>query len=144
LSTALFEKIDCLERGLEMTSCLTQSGFKKVLYAIVVPQLIACGGSGGSGGSTTSAGTGSITLAWTAPVARANGAPISLAEIGGFRIYYGKSVASYPKTVDITDGTATTATMNDVPAGKYFIVMTTYDTEGRESRFSLEVSKTVQ
>jgi len=69
---------------------------------------------------------------------------MSLAEIGGFRIYYGKSVASYTKTVDVTDGTATTATMIDVPAGNYFIVMTTYDTEGRESQLSSEVSKTVQ
>ena len=125
-----------------MAGCLTRSGLKKVLCAIVVPQLVACGGGGSSGAS--SADTGSITLAWTAPVSREDGAPMSLAEIGGFRIYYGKSVAGYPKTVDVTDGTATTATMTDVPAGNYFIVMTTYDTEGRESRFSSEVSKTAQ
>ena len=131
-----------------MAGCLACSGLKKVLCAIVVPQLIACGGGGGGseGGSSsaTSADTGSITLAWTAPVTRADGEPMSLAEIGGFRIYYGKSVANYQKTVDVTDGTATTAIMTDVPAGNYFIVMTTYDTEGRESRFSSEVSKTAQ
>ena len=124
-----------------MTSCLTQPGLKKMLYAIVVLQLVACGGGDeGDGGG----GTGRTTLEWTAPVTREDGTPMSLAEIGGFRIYYGKSVASYTKTVDVTDGTATTATMIDVPAGNYFIVMTTYDTEGRESRFSSEVSKTVQ
>ena len=134
-----------------MAVCLTRSGLKIVLYAIVLPQLVACGSSGGSGSSgatsatsATSVDTGSITLAWTAPVTRADGEPMSLAEIGGFRIYYGKSVASYTKTVDVTDGTATTATMIDVPAGNYFIVMTTYDTEGRESQLSSEVSKTVQ
>jgi hypothetical protein len=132
-----------------MAGCLTRSGLKKVLYAIIVAQLVACGGGGSGGGSeggsgATSADTGSITLAWTAPVTREDGEPMSLADIGGFRIYYGKSVASYPKTVDVTDGTATTATMIDVPAGNYFIVMTTYDTDGRESRFSSEVSKTVQ
>ena len=96
---------------------------------------MACGGG---------VGTGTITLAWTAPVTRENGAPLSLSEIGGFRIYYGESVASYSKIADVTDGTATTATIIDVPAGNYFIVMTAYDTEGRESRFSPEVSKTVQ
>ena len=135
--------------GLEIAGCLTRSGLKKVLCAIVVPQLVACGGGGGSGSeggssSATSADTDSITLAWTAPVSREDGAPMSLAEIGGFRIYYGKSVAGYRKAADITDGTATTATMTDVPAGNYFIVMTTYDTEGRDSRFSSEVSKTAR
>jgi hypothetical protein len=138
-----------------MAGCLTRSGLKKVLYAIIVAQLVACGGGGSGGGSeggsgatsatsAASADTGSITLVWTAPVTREDGAPMSLAEIGGFRIYYGKSVAGYRKAADITDGTATTAIMTDVPAGNYFIVMTTYDTEGRESRFSSEVSKTAQ
>ena len=47
-------------------------------------------------------------------------------------------------TVDITDGTSTMVTMKNVPAGNYYIVMTTYDREGRESQFSSEVSKTVQ
>ena len=73
-----------------MAVCLTRSGLKIVLYAIVLPQLVACGSSGGSGSSgatsatsATSADTGSITLAWTAPVTRADGEPMSLAEIGG-------------------------------------------------------------
>ena len=62
-----------------------------------------CGCDGG-GGSTSSmsveptiiiqAGsvtqTGSITVNWIAPVARVDGPPLSLAEIDGYRIHYGK------------------------------------------------------
>ena len=135
-----------------MTACLGQSGFNKVLYAIVASQLAACGGSGGGGSATgvstgsgtTGVSTGSIALKWTAPATRADGTPMSLAEIGGFRIYYGKSVSGYSNVVDVNDGVATLANLIDIPVGNYSLVMTTYDTAGRESVFSPVVTKTVQ
>lgn len=138
-----------------MTNCLRQFALNKVLYVIVASQLVACGGSGGGGGSSASSAstgssatgtsTGTITLEWTAPVIRADGTPLSLAEIDSFRIYYREQVDDYyPNNVDVKDGTATSATMTGIPAGNYFLAMTTFDTEGRQSKFSSEVSKTVQ
>jgi hypothetical protein len=144
----IHKKSGCLERWLEMTACLGQSCFNRVLYAIVVSQLVACGGSGG-GGSATGVSTGSIALKWVAPATRADGAPMSLAEIGGFRIYYWKSVAGSTNVgdvnvVDVNDGVATSANLIDIPVGNYSLVMTTYDAAGRESIFSSVVPKTVQ
>jgi len=88
--------------------------------------------------------TGSFTLNWTAPATRADGTPLSLADIAGFRIYYGDSAGSYPHSVNIADGTAQNATVTDVPVGTHSVVMTTYDMGGRESGYSAAISKTAQ
>jgi hypothetical protein len=88
--------------------------------------------------------TGGFTLNWTAPVARADGTPLSLAEIDGYRIYYGSSPGSYPNSMDVTDGSAGSAMVTDVPAGDYRVVMTTYDDAGRESVSTGEIIKTAQ
>jgi hypothetical protein len=135
----------------QMRSRLT----KALVTAIVALQLVACGGGSGDGESTapvTTSGdesitpetinTGSVSLTWTAPVARADGTPISLADIGGFYIYYGKSEDSYPNRVDLEDGAAQAMTLNDIPVGTYYMVMTTYDVGGRESGYSSVVEKT--
>lgn len=135
----------------QMRSRLT----KALVTAIVALQLVACGGGSGDGESTapvTTSGdesitpetinTGSVSLTWIAPVARADGTPISLADIGGFYIYYGKSEDSYPNRVDLEDGAAQAMTLNDIPVGTYYMVMTTYDVDGRESGYSSVVEKT--
>ena len=84
---------------------------------------------------------GSFGLSWTAPVARADGTPLSLADIGGYRIYYGTSSGNYPNTIDVSDGSAQSATVNNLPLGTYRAVMTTYDSNGLESARSAEVVK---
>jgi hypothetical protein len=85
--------------------------------------------------------TGRFNLTWTAPVTRADGTSLSLSEIGGYRIYYGTAAGSYPVSIDITDGSATSATVDNLPLGSYHAVMTTYDSKGRESARSREVVK---
>jgi hypothetical protein len=94
--------------------------------------------------STASVKTGSITLKWTAPVKRADGTPMSLADIEGYHIHYGKSAGSYTSLLNVANGTATSVTVTDLPLGSYYIVMTTYDVAGRESGYSSMVTKTVQ
>ena len=86
--------------------------------------------------------TGSITLHWTAPVTRTDGTPLSLADIDGYRIYYGDSAGNYSNRLEVSDGTAQSATITDIPVGSYCIVMTTYDVDGRESAHSSMVTKT--
>ena len=85
--------------------------------------------------------TGSLSLNWVSPVARADGTPLSLADIDGFHIYYGNKPGSYPYRVRVTDGTAQRATLKNLARGTYYIVMTTYDVDGRESRHSVMVKK---
>jgi hypothetical protein len=142
---------------------------KLLLSAIFIVQLAACGGGGGSsktsseripdayrsssapeyttaaeGSSNPNARkTGVLTLSWSAPSARTDGEPLSLSEIDGYRVYYGKHKGEYLKGADIKDGTAESATVTGVPFGAYYVVMTTYDANGIESGYSAAVKKTV-
>jgi Fibronectin type III domain len=117
------------------------------------------GGSGtGTGGSGTGTGTGSgtgtgggtpapgsLTLSWTAPSTRSDGTPLSLADISGYRIYYRTALASYTAHVNVSNGSAQSATISNLVAGtSYFLAMTTLDSAGLESAYSAEVSKTAR
>jgi hypothetical protein len=87
--------------------------------------------------------TGSMTLGWVAPVTRSDGTPLSLSDINGYRIYYGTTAGAYTNNFDVTDGTATTSTITNLPVGTYYVAMTTYDSAGMESAKSTQVIKTV-
>lgn len=133
---------------------------KTLFCLLMAAQLVGCGGgSGGSGTNNSSAVVPSevvpgevvpnevlpsrVTLAWTAPVARADGSPLSLAEIGGYRVYYGTTEGDYPNRLDVNDGSAVEVILNDLPSGSYYFVVTTYDVTGRESEFSPVVTTTI-
>jgi len=156
----------------EMHALIRGGIVKSLLTVVVVMQLVACGGGGGGGsgasgsgsGTVSSSGTstaasnstsksttsgqssakatGSLSLSWVAPVARADGTPLSLADIDGYHIYYGNKPGSYPYRVKVKDGTVQRATLKNLASGTYYIVMTTYDVHGRESRHSSMVKKT--
>jgi hypothetical protein len=87
---------------------------------------------------------GGFTLSWTAPTTRADGAPLSLADIDGYRIYLGNSPGNYSDMIDVADGTAQSASVIDLPVDTYYLVMTTYDSTGLESAYSGEISKVAQ
>ena len=157
-----------------MIHYLIHTRFPKILsIAFITLQIVACGGKGGGSKSTFTTATssetvpeqivptesvsnpveeeaapvistGSMTMSWTAPVTRADGSPMSLADIDGYRIYYGDSAGSYPNSVNVADGTAVTATVSNISSGTYYLVMSTYDVDGRESTYSSEISKTAQ
>jgi hypothetical protein len=142
--------------------------FKLFLSAIVIAQLTACGGGGSakssservpdaySVSSTSSYSTavegssgadvaklGVINLSWSAPATRTDGEPLPLSDIEGYRVYYGAQQGEYLKGADIKDGSAQSATVTGVPVGVYYVVMTTYDSNGIESGYSAAVKKTV-
>ncbi len=88
---------------------------------------------------------GSLVLSWVAPTQRSDGSPLSLADINGYRIYYGTAHGSYPTRVNVNDGTANTVTVANLVAGTtYYGVMTTVDSAGLESSNSAEFSKAAQ
>ncbi|MGD8804023.1 MAG: fibronectin type III domain-containing protein [Gammaproteobacteria bacterium] len=88
----------------------------------------------GEGGATAD-------LSWVAPTERVDGSALSLSDIAGYRIYYGHESGVYHNQIDVNDHTATQAQLPGLPSGKYFIALTTIDTDGRESAFSQEVEK---
>ena len=77
-----------------------------------------------------------ISLSWAAPSERENNEPISLSEIAGYKIYYGTVENAYPNSIDINDGRAESYTFTGFSTGTYYFVLTTLDTEGRESQHS--------
>ena len=92
----------------------------------------------------TSVLTGTITLSWNAPLKRSDGTPLSLAEIDGYRIHYGKTAGNYTSHANLGDGSAQRAILTDLPLGTYYLVMTTYDVNGRESGYSSMVTMNVR
>ena len=80
-----------------------------------------------------------ITLSWVAPAEREDNSALSLSAIAGYKIYYGTTQGQYSDSVPINDGTATGYTFTGLPAGTYYFVVTTIDTDRRESQYSSEV-----
>ena len=108
-----------------LTACSTEENYTGSLD----------GGTGSVGGGVIQ-GTAQVILAWVAPVEREDGTPISMSEIAGYRVYYGMSEGDYTNEVDISDRGTMQATLSDLLSGTYYIVVTTYDMEGRESSYS--------
>jgi hypothetical protein len=122
----------------------TNSGAGKTLSAADVGSSSSSGMASPSDGSQTGTGaTGNLTLSWVAPATRTDGTPLSLAAIDGFRIYYGTSEGEYTHSVNIPDSTTQQVVLKDLAVGTYYLVMTTYDVDGRESSHSAVVMKTV-
>jgi hypothetical protein len=90
--------------------------------------------------SQPSSSTADINLSWVAPSEREDNTAISLSEISGYKIYYGTSPGSYSNSVNISDSTASSYKFTNFTKGTYYFVITTRDTEGRESRFSSSIS----
>jgi hypothetical protein len=90
-------------------------------------------------GTTETTATSEISLSWAAPSQREDNEPISLSEIAGYKVYYGKARRKYTNSVTINDGTADGHTFRHFAAGTYFFALTTFDTEGRESQYSAEI-----
>ena len=133
-----------------LQSC--QAGFVRAFsYLLIVAQLVACGGGGSNSHEAydsfplfSQAPASRATLSWTAPVARSDQTPLSLADIGGYRVYYGTVEGEYPYQIDVNDGTAVEVVIKYLTPGTYYFVVTTYDTEGRESEYSKQVVKTIK
>jgi hypothetical protein len=125
--------------------------------------LTACGGGGGGGSSnsgTSSSGTTTTTTAttttttpttsasyqvqlmWTAPGTRADGTPLPLSELSGYRVYYlleGTDPSS-DSALTITGGSTTSTSLTLFVAGTYTFAITAIDQNGLESSLSNPVS----
>ena len=137
-----------------ISQLLSQVLSKSFVMLLITLSLSACN-TGEAYNGNTGAGVGvtqettpqgvtqDVALSWTAPVEREDGTPISMSEIAGYRVYYGTSEGNYPNKLDIADSYNMQATLSNLVSGTYYIVVTSYDMDGRESAFSEVVTKSV-
>jgi len=79
------------------------------------------------------------TFSWVAPVAREDESPIAMSEIAGYRVYYGTETGNYSQSIEVNDAYIDEITLDEInTAGTYYVVITTIDTDGRESAYSEE------
>ena len=126
------------------------SGIVTVSPVVTSTYTLTCNGAGGSVSDSVTVTVNQpppsaqyINLSWVPPVEREDGTPITMAEIAGYRIYYGTVQGNYTNNVDIADSSTMQATLSNLTTGTYYIVMTTYDVDGRESVFSQVVTKSI-
>jgi len=86
--------------------------------------------------------TSNITLGWAAPTEREDNTPLALPEIAGYIIYYGTTSGQYDNNVSINSSNTTSHLFEDFATDTYYFVMTTLDTDGRESQQSPEIQIT--
>ncbi|MCU7796803.1 MAG: putative Ig domain-containing protein [Candidatus Thiodiazotropha sp. (ex Myrtea spinifera)] len=85
----------------------------------------------------------STTLSWVAPTTRADGTPLSLSEINGYRIYMGATEVELAPVMDINDHTVNEYTLTDLATGTYYFCITVYDIDGNESSYSNIILKSM-
>lgn len=94
---------------------------------------------------TPSPNTGTITLTWTPPSTRADGSALALTDIGGYEIYYylDGTPINEGEMVNISNRNTTAYTTPELPAGKYYFAISTYDTAMIYSPLSTPVSAAI-
>lgn len=85
--------------------------------------------------------TGSVTIAWDPPTTRADGTP--LANLSGYRVYYGTAAGSYPNRLVVNSPGLTSLVVENLPPGTYWFVVTAVDADGLESAQSAATSRTI-
>ncbi|WP_373054254.1 putative Ig domain-containing protein, partial [Thioalkalivibrio sp.] len=84
---------------------------------------------------------GTATVSWEPPTTRTDGS--TLTDLAGYRVYYGKDVASLTHTVEITSTGQTSQHIENLDTGTWYFAVTALDSEGLESSKSEIGSKEI-
>ena len=92
------------------------------------------------------AGNDTVTLQWQIPTQRENGEPLASKDIAGFEIYHTANVDSsnpLEQIIDVTSGSQSSLTLNDLPVGDHHFAIATIDNNGVRSAMSQVVSNVI-
>jgi hypothetical protein len=109
---------------------------------------ISASDSNGRSGSRTvvihreTAGTGSVTLSWTAPTKREDGT--ALTNLAGYYIRYGRLSGIYDYEIKIDNPSVTTYVVEGLKPGVWYFVVSAFDSDGVESNYSNEIKRRVE
>jgi hypothetical protein len=140
-SNTLFRVLQAVSLSIVLTACNSSSSGVATTFPTSSTSTVSGTGSTSSGSPSTSTTTGSMTLQWTAPVARTDGTPLSLSDIAGYHVHYGTSPGNYTNHIDINNGSLQSVTLKGLPVGTYYVAMSTYDVSGLESQYSASIAK---
>jgi hypothetical protein len=79
-------------------------------------------------------------ISWTAPSKNTDGTAVT--NLAGYRIYYGNAPRTYTQSVAIT-GASTTQQTLPLSSGTWYFAVTARKTDGSESAYSAEVTRTI-
>ena len=91
--------------------------------------------------TVTNSAIGAMTLYWTPPTQNTDGS--ALTDLAGYNVYYGLSQGSYPNRVRIDNPSISTYMVENLLPNTYYVVATSFNTQGVESSFSNVTVKTV-
>ncbi len=84
---------------------------------------------------------GSATLSWTAPTENEDDSPLT--SLAGYNIHYGTHAGRYSNTIYVDNPDITSYTVENLPPGTYYFVVTASNNDGNKSILSNEVSKQI-
>ena len=84
---------------------------------------------------------GAMTLSWTPPTQNEDGS--TLTDLAGYFIYYGQSPGSYPNRIRIDNPSISTYVVENLLPDTYYVVATSFNIAGVESRYSGQAVKTI-
>ena len=91
--------------------------------------------------SVGAAGAGTATVRWVAPTANEDGSPLT--NLAGFRIRYGKNLASLDQSVTISGAATTSYKITGLTTGTWYFTLSSFTNVGVESKQSSAASKTI-
>ena len=133
---------------------MSNSTVKKLLiYTAFLFILNGCGGGSSGGGidvdGDTSGGVsvvqqsdGTALLSWTPPTENTDNS--TLTDLAGYKIYYGTFPGDYDKSITLNNEGLSSYLVENLASSDWFFVMTAFNSFGRESDYSVEVSKTIE
>ena len=102
--------------------------------------LVGCGEAISIEGiDTGGGGSESLMLSWTPPTTNEDGTPLE--DLARYRLYYGSRSRIYSQNVRV--GSYTSAVLNGLNPGTYYLAVTAYDIYGNESDYSDEINHTI-
>ena len=101
------------------------------------------GVTGDTGVIRVADGTGSIQVAWNAPVEYTDGSPLSLADIASYKLRYGTEPGNYTAVINIDDPSITKYAIEGLKDGAYYLSVTVQLNNGLESGYSNEIFREI-
>ena len=89
----------------------------------------------------TTVSVGNVTLSWTAPTKNTDGT--TLTNLAGYRVYYGKQSGQYTQTLSLPSPSFTSVSIEDLASGTWYFAVKTLASDGDESAYSGQVSKSL-